>query len=519
MNFEDLNLSKELLRAIEDEGFKSPSEIQEKAIPTLLNGKVDFVGQAQTGTGKTAAFVLPLLSQINFKSNEVQALILAPTRELANQVHEEIRKFGKYLDVRTLTVYGGTSYDKQINGLRKNRPQIVVGTTGRIMDLMKRGVLRLQNTKQLILDEADEMLNMGFLEDVQEILKALPEDRNIWMFSATMPKPIINLVNKEFKDPEILKIEKKTLSNADIEQKYFLIRPKHQMEALCRLLDFETDMYGIVFCKTKREVSEIGSELLTRGYKVDVLHGDLNQSQRDAAMKKFKSGYLSLLICTDVAARGIDVNNLTHVINFGFPQDMESYVHRIGRTGRAGTKGKAYTLIDPFQKGKLRYLERFVKTTLTPAKLPTVPQLKVALVNKELARMANLVESVSEKGDEFKVDETYDVFRESLKDLSKDQILKVLFSQKFRKDLRRYQDLGELDAKETGDKRGGGKGFSGRGGRDRKRGGRDARGGGRNNRSRSGANRDKKQDDGGSKGSSRGSRRGANSNRKPRPRV
>ena len=491
MKFEDLNLSKELLRAIEDEGFKSPSEIQEKAIPILKKGNVDFVGQAQTGTGKTAAFVLPLLSQLNFKSNEVQALVLAPTRELANQVHEEIKKFGKYLDVRTLTVYGGTSYDKQINGLRKGRPQIVVGTTGRIMDLMKRGVLRLNNTKQLILDEADEMLNMGFLEDVQEIMRSLPVDKNIWMFSATMPRPIINLVNKEFTDPQILKIEKKTLSNEDIDQRYFLIRPKYQMEALCRLLDFETDMYGIVFCKTKREVGEIGSELMSRGYKVDVLHGDLNQAQRDAAMKKFKSGYLSLLICTDVAARGIDVNNLTHVINFGFPQDMESYVHRIGRTGRAGTKGKAYTLIDPYQKGKLRYLERFVKTTLKPAKLPSVPQLKVALVNKELARMANLVDSVVEKGDEFKVDETYDVFKESFQGMNKDQILKILFSQKFRKDLRRYQDLGELDAKDTGDR--GPKTFSGKGrSRDRNRkrgprsGARDARGGKRRGDSRKG---------------------------------
>lgn len=461
MKFEDLNLSKELLRAIEDEGFTTPSDIQEKAIPTLMKGNVDFVGQAQTGTGKTAAFVLPLLSQLSTTSNEVQALILAPTRELANQVHEEIKKFGKYVNVRTLTVYGGTSYEKQINGLRKDRPQIVVGTTGRIMDLMKKGVLKLNHTKQLILDEADEMLNMGFLDDVQDILKVLPEDRNIWMFSATMPKPIINLVNKEFKDPQILKIEKTTLSNADIEQKYFLIKPRHQMEALCRLLDFETDMYGIVFCKTKREVGELGTELLSRGYKVDVLHGDLNQNQRDAAMKKFKSGYISLLICTDVAARGIDVNNLTHVINFGFPQDMESYVHRIGRTGRAGTKGKAYTLIDPNQSGKLRYLERFVKTRLEPAKLPTVAKLKVALVDKELARMASLVETVKEKGEEFKLDETYDHFKESLEGLSRDQILKVLFAQKFRKDLRRYQDLGELDAKQ-GDRKE--KSFSGGGG-------------------------------------------------------
>lgn len=449
MKFEDLNLSKELLRAIEDEGFSTPSDIQEKAIPKLLEGNVDFVGQAQTGTGKTAAFVLPLLSQLCFKSNEVQALILAPTRELANQVHEEIKKFGKYIDVRTLTVYGGTSYEKQINGLRKGRPQIVVGTTGRVMDLMKKGVLNLKNTKQLILDEADEMLNMGFLDDVQEILKVLPPERNIWMFSATMPKPIINLVNKEFKDPQILKIEKTTLSNADIEQKYFLIRPKYQMEALCRLLDFETDMYGIVFCKTKKEVGELGVELLARGHKVDVLHGDLNQNQRDAAMKKFKSGHISLLVCTDVAARGIDVNNLTHVINFGFPQDMESYVHRIGRTGRAGTKGKAYTLVDPHQSGKLRYLERFVKTKLEPAKLPTVAKLKVALVDRELASMATLVETVKEKGEDFKLDETYDHFKESLEGLSRDQILKVLFSQKFRKDLRRYQDLGELDAKES----------------------------------------------------------------------
>lgn len=449
MNFQDLNLSKELLRAIDDEGFKAPSEIQEKAIPLLIQGNVDFVGQAQTGTGKTAAFVLPLLEQINYKSREVQALILAPTRELANQVHQEIRKFAKYVPLKSLTVYGGTSYEKQLNGLKRDRPQIVVGTTGRVMDLMNKGALRVGNAKHLILDEADEMLNMGFLEDVQEIIKSLPEDKNMWMFSATMPKPILSLVKSEFKDPEILKIEKKTLSNEDIDQRYYLIRPKYQMEALCRLLDFEEDMYGIVFCKTKREVADVGSELLHRGYKVDVLHGDLNQAQRDAAMRKFKSGYLSLLICTDVAARGIDVNNLTHVINFGFPQDMEAYVHRIGRTGRAGLKGKAYTLVDPFQKGKLRYLERFVKTTLTPAKLPTIPQLKVALVNRELTKMEKLVESIIEKGDEFKIDETYDYFRDSFAGLSRDDILKILFSQKFKKEMKRYMDLGELDAKDN----------------------------------------------------------------------
>lgn len=447
ITFNDFNISQTQLRAIEELGFTKPSDIQREAIPLLLEKECDFVGQAQTGTGKTAAFVLPLLEKLDRSQRHIQALVLAPTRELANQVSQEVDKLGKYSGIKSFAVYGGESYERQIRGIRQGKPQIIVGTPGRLMDLMNQGIIDFSKAKHIILDEADEMLNMGFFEDVEKIVAAFDKDRSIWMFSATMPKQILNLINRDFKSPEIVKVAKKTLSNEDIEQKYYVVKRRYQTEALCRLLDVETDVYGIVFCNTKRDTWELAEELTNRGYKAEMLHGDMGQAQRDSAMRKFKAGRVPLMVCTDVAARGIDVNNLTHVINYGLPRDLESYVHRIGRTGRAGIKGKAVALVEPNNVSMVRRLERFTKCDMVRGTLPNVDELKKGILAKELESMSKLVESVIAKGDDFNVDNTFENFKEYFELLSKDDVLKVIFSMNFNSQFKRLNEMGSLDEK------------------------------------------------------------------------
>lgn len=490
LNFEQLGLGPDLIKAVTDLGYTEPTEIQTKAIPLLLQERIDFVGQAQTGTGKTAAFVLPLLEKLDACSQNVGALILTPTRELANQISVEIEKLGKYTQIKSLVVFGGTTYDKQIKGLKRDKPQIVVGTPGRVKDLIKKGLLKLGQAEYFILDEADEMLNMGFFDDVKEILTCFNEEKKLWMFSATMPAPIIKLINEDFKNPEKVCIKKKTLSNEDIDQKYYVVKRKYHLDALCRILDTTPDVYGIIFCRTRMDTIKLAEELLSRGRKVESLHGDMGQVQRDAAMYSFKNKKAPLLVCTDVAARGIDVNSLTHVFNYGLPQDNESYVHRIGRTGRAGMKGQAVTIVDPSGVRALRRIEMHTKSKMSEVKLPTIDKIKECLVAKEISGMAPILEAVSLKGEKFKIDKTYEIFEQQFADLSKEDVAKIFFAWTFNRKLQRYDDLGNLHTSKSND-------FSGRDRNSSRFGRNESRGDGRRGEGR--RERDSGSRDGGSR--------------------
>jgi len=444
-DFKSLSIGSDVLQVIEEMGFKNPTEIQVKAIPTLIKSNIDFVGQAQTGTGKTAAFVIPLLEKIDYSSPDVQAIVLAPTRELAYQVENEIKKLGKYTPVKSTCIYGGTGYEKQISVLRKERPHIVVGTPGRVIDLIQKKILKLDQAKVCVLDEADEMLNMGFFEDVQTVLEAFKSKTQLMMFSATMPKQILQLIKRSFSEPLVVKIEKKTLSNEDIEQKYFVVREKHFKEALARLIDNAPKMYGIVFCRTKLETKSVGDDLKARGHLVEVLNGDMGQVERDHAMNNFRKEKVKILVCTDVAARGIDVNNLTHVFNYGLSRDNESYVHRIGRTGRAGMKGKAYTIIGPNQAFAIRNIEKHINKKIEFSKLPSVEDLKRKVVECEIEGARDILSAIVKKGDEFKTELSYDLFEKEFQDMDKKDLMKMFFVWKFNKKMRRYNNLADIE--------------------------------------------------------------------------
>lgn len=445
MLFKELNLKEASLKAIEALGFESATEIQEKSIPVLMNASVDFIGQAQTGTGKTAAFALPLLEQIDLDSKDIQALILAPTRELANQICEEIDKLSRFEPVRTLAVYGGQPVSTQIRALRKDRPQIIVGTPGRVLDFINRDVLRLETCRFVILDEADEMLDMGFFDDVNTILEATgaSENKKIWMFSATMPGPILNLVKKHFCDPEIVRVTKTILTADSVTQQYCVVRRRDQVEALCRYLDFHQNIYGIVFTRTKVGAKELMDELNMRGFPSDALHGDMSQEQRDLTMKRFKEKRISLLICTDVAARGIDVSDLTHVINFGLPQDNESYVHRIGRTGRGGSKGVALSFVEPSEARRITAIERITKAKIDRMQLPKIAEIKEVLREKSYLDFAGSMELDPAHMEEF------EAFKQRFMEQDKEEILKGAFSFIYNQSLKRYLKARELDAGTT----------------------------------------------------------------------
>ncbi|MCM2350377.1 MAG: DEAD/DEAH box helicase [Bacteriovoracaceae bacterium] len=444
MSFIDLGLKESSLKAITKMGFENPSEIQVQAIPVLMQGDVDFIGQAQTGSGKTAAFVLPLLEKLDFKSPALQAIILAPTRELANQINEEIQKLSAFEPIRSMSVYGGTSVGLQIKDFKSKKPQVIAGTPGRVMDLIDRGVLKFDATKFVILDEADEMLDMGFFDDVINIIAQVPEKR-IWMFSATLPGPIANLVNKEFSNPVTVRVTKKVLTADSVEQKAVVVRRENGIEALCRYMDFSDEMYAIIFTRTKIGAKELTDELNARGYPTDALHGDMDQASRDMTMKKFKEKKINLLVCTDVAARGIDVNNLTHVINFGLPQDNESYVHRIGRTGRGGSKGISLSIIEPSEQGRVGQIERLTKAKIERVFLPKVEEIREKILEKSLKRFTDHIES-------FQDEEVlhYDTFKAKFNELEKEDIIKGIYGFMFENTLKRYQKAQEIDVAPRG---------------------------------------------------------------------
>lgn len=393
MKFDELNIDERILRAIEDMGFEETSPIQTQAIPAVCEG-IDVVGQAQTGTGKTAAYTIPMLMKIDPQIKKPQAIVLCPTRELAVQVAEEIRKLAKYMsDIKVLPVYGGQEIVRQIKSL-KTGVQIIVGTPGRVMDHMRRKTVKFDNINMVILDEADEMLDMGFREDMETILTETPEDRQTVMFSATMPKAIMDIARNFQKDARIIKVVRKELTVSNIEQFYYEVRPKNKTEVLCRLIDIYNPRLSVVFCNTKRQVDELISELKGRGYFADGIHGDMKQQQRDRVMDDFRSGKVDILIATDVAARGIDVDNVDMVFNYDIPQDEEYYVHRIGRTGRAGRSGMALSFISGKEVYKLKDIERYCKTKILAKPVPSLDDVK----NTKLDNMFDKIRQTIEEG-------------------------------------------------------------------------------------------------------------------------
>lgn len=392
LRFEELNVDEKILKAIGDMGFEEASPIQAKAIPVVLEGK-DIVGQAQTGTGKTAAYGIPMLQSIDPKLKCVQAVVLCPTRELAIQVADEIRKLAKYMSsIKVLPVYGGQEIVRQIKSL-KTGVQIVVGTPGRVMDHMRRKTVKFDKVKMVILDEADEMLDMGFREDMETILTQMPEERQTVMFSATMPKAIMDIARTFQNDAEVIKVVRKELTVENIEQYYFEVRSKNKDEILSRLIDIYNPKLSVVFCNTKKQVDDLISELKGRGYFADGIHGDMKQAQRDRVMNDFRKGKTEILIATDVAARGIDVDDVDIVFNYDLPQDEEYYVHRIGRTGRAGRAGLAFSFVTGKEIYKLKDIERYCKTKIMARQIPSLDDVKNTRIDNLFEQVRKTLEA------------------------------------------------------------------------------------------------------------------------------
>ncbi|MGN0316679.1 MAG: DEAD/DEAH box helicase [Lachnospira sp.] len=390
MKFNELNIDERIIRAIDDCGFEEASPIQAQAIPVICNGQ-DVVGQAQTGTGKTAAYTIPMLQRIDPSVKKPQAIVLCPTRELAIQVAEEIRKLAKYMsDIKVLPVYGGQEIVRQIKSL-KTGVQIIVGTPGRVMDHMRRKTVRFDSVSFVVLDEADEMLDMGFREDMETILTDTPKTRQTVMFSATMSKEIMALTGNFQKNATTIKVVRKELTVENIEQYYYEVRPKNKTEVLCRLIDIYNPKLSVVFCNTKRQVDELISELKGRGYSADGIHGDLKQQQRDRVMDDFRSGNIDILLATDVAARGIDVDDVDVVFNYDLPQDEEYYVHRIGRTGRAGRNGLALTLVSGKEVYKLKSIEHYCKTKIIAKSVPSLDDVNNTKIENLFSQIRDII--------------------------------------------------------------------------------------------------------------------------------
>ena len=392
LKFEDLNLSKEMRKAIENMGFEETTPIQAETIPLILEGK-DVIGQAQTGTGKTVAFGIPILELIQSKVKKPQAIILCPTRELAIQVAEEFKKLSKYKkDVVCLPIYGGQPIDRQIYALKKG-VQIIIGTPGRTIDHIHRGNLKLDQVKIVVLDEADEMLDMGFIDDIETILRETPAERQTLFFSATMPQPILQLTKRYQRDPQLVKVVHKQLTVPNVEQVYFEVRESMKLEVLSRLIDMHDLKLSLVFCNTKRRVDEVVANLQVRGYLADSLHGDMTQAQRDRVMGKFRSNAFEILVATDVAARGIDVDGIEAVFNYDLPQNEEYYVHRIGRTARMGKAGRAFTFVVGKDVYKLREVQAYANVKIERQKIPSVNDVEAIRLNSFMDKVKEQIEA------------------------------------------------------------------------------------------------------------------------------
>lgn len=391
LKFEELKLSKEIQKAVTDMGFEEATPIQSNTIPYILEGR-DVIGQAQTGTGKTAAFGIPILEMVSPELKKIQAIVLCPTRELAIQVSEEIRKLGKYKrGIEVLPVYGGQPIERQMRALQRG-VQVIIGTPGRVMDHMRRGTIKMDVVKMVVLDEADEMLDMGFIEDIETILKEVPTERQTIFFSATMPQSIISLMERYQKNPHIIREVHKQLTVPNIEQIYFEVKEKTKSETLSRLVDIYNPKLSLVFCNTKRKVDELVEDLQGRGYSVDGLHGDMKQIQRDRVMARFRNGSVDILVATDVAARGIDVDDVEAVFNYDIPQDEEYYVHRIGRTARAGRSGRAFSFVVGREIYKLRDIQRYAKTKINMQAVPSVSDVEETKANAMLDKIREAID-------------------------------------------------------------------------------------------------------------------------------
>lgn len=439
MTFEELGVSEPLRHAIEDLGFETPMPVQEKVIPHLLGQEGDVVALAQTGTGKTAAFGLPVLQRIDVERHVPQALILSPTRELCLQIASDLVDFSKYIPgLSVLPVYGGSSIQSQIHALREG-VQIIVATPGRLIDLINRGVVKLDDVHTVILDEADEMLNMGFVDSINEILEHVPSDRKMLMFSATMPAEIAKIAKRFMHDPVEFVVGTRNEGAANVRHIYYMVHARDKYLALKRIADNSPDIYAIIFCRTRRDTQEVAENLIRDGYNADALHGDLSQQQRDMVMKKFRDRVVTLLVATDVAARGLDVDDLTHVINYGLPEDTAVYTHRSGRTGRAGKTGVSIAIIHSRERGKLREIERIIGKTFERKEVPTPDHI----IEKQLFWLADRLERVEVNDEE--IGRFIPGVAKKLGWLSNEDLLKRVLSLEFNRLLEYYKDAPQID--------------------------------------------------------------------------
>lgn len=439
MTFQELGLHDDLIKAVTELGFQNPTPIQQQTIPLLANERTDLVALAQTGTGKTAAFGLPLLNAIDPDDKSVQALILAPTRELCVQISNDIRNYGKYRRGFSITaVYGGARIDGQIKDIKRG-VQVVAATPGRLIDLIERRVINLNTVKFVVLDEADEMLNMGFKEDLDTILKETPGTKNTWLFSATMPREVERISRQYMQNPREISTGKKNEGADNLQHIYYVVQSRDRYLALKRVADYYPDIFGIVFCRTKAETQEVADALIKDGYSADALHGDLSQSQRDFVMKRFRSRTLQMLVATDVAARGIDVNDVTHVINYNLPEDVENYTHRTGRTARAGKSGIAITIASPKDAGRIKDIERIIKKKFEKKSVPN----GIDVCEKQLFNLVHKLHHVEVKDEE--IESYLPAIYEELKDLSKEELIKRFISEEFNRFHDYYQNAPDLN--------------------------------------------------------------------------
>ncbi|MDV5122034.1 MAG: DEAD/DEAH box helicase [Candidatus Scalindua sp.] len=442
--FKELGLSENALLALKRRGFEEPTPIQQKSIPILLKDKSDLIGQAQTGTGKTAAFGLPIIERIKEKTKKIQVLILAPTRELAIQISEELNSLKGNKKLHIVPIYGGQSIELQLRSLKKV-VDIVVGTPGRVIDHIKRKSMSLKDISYLVLDEADEMLNMGFLEDVELIMNATNKQKRTMLFSATMPKEILRIAKKYMEKYEFVAIKKEQLTANLTDQIYFEVSTSDKFDALCRIIDIEHEFYGLVFCRTKVDVDKIGRRLVDRGYDADALHGDISQYQRETILNKFKRKRTNVLVATDVAARGIDIIDLSHVINFSLPQDPEYYVHRIGRTGRAGKEGTAITFVTPEEYRSLLFIQRITKSKIRKEKIPKVKDIIDSKKKRIKTQLKNIIKSDTN-------DDYIKMAQELLADQESENIIAALLKHSYQDELsgKGYSEIKEISVDKKG---------------------------------------------------------------------
>ena len=447
MNFEEIGLKEPIVQAVKDMGFEQLTPIQEKTIPFIINGGGDLIALAQTGTGKTAAFGLPVLNMIDAQSKDTQVLVLCPTRELCLQITGDLKNFSsKMKDLEVVPVYGGSSIETQIKQLKK-RCQIVVATPGRAIDLMERKSLKINSIKWLVLDEADEMLSMGFKEDLDRLLNETPEDKTTLLFSATMPADIESMAHSYMKNPQEIAVARKNIGAENVEHQYFVVRSKDRYEALKRIADVNPDIYGIVFCRTRMECKEVADKLIADGYNADALHGDLSQAQRDNVMQRFRSKHLQILVATDVAARGLDVNDLSHVINYNLPDDPEVYIHRSGRTGRAGKSGVSICILHLREKNRMRLIEKVCKKQFVAKPVPSGKEICEIQLFNLIDKMKNV------EIDEKQISAFSAQIEEKLQDMSREELIKKFVSLEFNRFLDYYRNAKDINVDESDDEK------------------------------------------------------------------